>query len=356
MAEGFDPNKTEAPTPRRREKAREEGQVVFSPDLNSAAALLLAASAALWLAPMICAQLQSLLRTRVQMLDGANWDIAATILSVRWLVNYLWAIAGGVAISFLGLSLLLSQAQTGFLVAFKPLSPNWERLDPVQGFQRLWSTDSAMRGLLAVVKLLTLGSVATALFFAWQGAIQSGTRGPLDQSIQVGWKMTAQMMLCLAGAAFVWGVADYGFRWWRNEQKLRMTKEELKDEHKEEQGDPQLKARIRRMQREASQRKTLKEIPKATVIIANPTHFAVALKYEAGRMKAPKVVAKGKGAFARQIKKIAQEHGVPVLERKPLARALYALAKVGHEIPMEFYRAVAEILAYVYRIKNQRAG
>jgi flagellar biosynthetic protein FlhB len=176
----------------------------------------------------------------------------------------------------------------------------------------------------------------------------------LESSISFGWNMTVQVMLWLSGTAFLWGAADYGFRWFRLEQKLRMSREEIKDESKEEQGDPQLKSRQRKMQREAAQRKSLGDVPRASVVITNPTHYAVALQYLPGQMQTPRILAKGSGAFARRIANVAREHGIPVLERKPLTRALYALGKVGEDIPLEFYRAVAEILAYVYRLKRNQ--
>jgi flagellar biosynthetic protein FlhB len=354
MSEGFDPNKTEAPTPRKREKAREEGQVVASPDLNAAISLLVIALAAIWLAPTMAAQLQSMLRTRLLQLDGSNWSIGATVISARWLVNHLWLITSGIVLGCLGLQMALAQLQSGFLMTAKPLSPNWERLDPVQGWLRLWSLDSAVRGLLAMVKVCTLIAITGTVLMLWRGRIVAGTQGSLGQSLHTGWDLLVQLMLWMAGLAFTWGALDYGFRWFRLEQKLRMSREEVKDEHKEEQGDPQLKGRMRRMQKEAAQRKSLKDVPRASVVITNPTHYAVALRYEAGQMKAPQVLAKGSGAFARRIADVAREHGIPVLERKPLTRALFALAKVGEEIPIEFYRAVAEILALVYRLKNPR--
>ncbi|WP_437226261.1 flagellar biosynthesis protein FlhB [Planctomicrobium sp. SH661] len=354
MSEGFDDNKTEDPTPQRREKAREDGQVVFSPDLNSAVAISLVAVAAIWMVPTMATQMQQLLKSRILNLSGESWGVGSTQMAVGWLVSHLWVVAGTASIVFLGVNLVLSQIQTGFLITTKPLSPNWQKLDLVQGFQRLWSLDSLVKGLLAVVKVATLGCITGVLFFAWQKSIQRDAHGSLEHSVQLGWDMIVQLMTSMAGAALTWGAADYGFRWWRNEQKLRMTRDEVKDENKAENGDPQIKARIRRMQRDAAQRKTLQDVPKATVVITNPTHYAVALRYESGVMKAPKVVAKGSGAFARRIADVAREHGVPVLERKPLTRALYALADVGKEIPLEYFRAVAEILAYVYKLKNGR--
>jgi len=354
MAEDNQQSKTEAPTPRRREKAREEGQIAYSPDLNTAVALLLATLAAIWLVPVMCEQMQAALRNRILTLNGADWTITSTLISVRWLLQSVWIVAGTMTLGFMGFTLLVSQLQTGFALTTKPLSPNWNRLNPVEGFQRLWSLDSAMRGFLAVAKVLTLGTVAMLLFWAWFATVQQSTHGPLESSISFGWNMTVQVMLWLSGTAFLWGAADYGFRWFRLEQKLRMSREEIKDESKEEQGDPQLKSRQRKMQREAAQRKSLGDVPRASVVITNPTHYAVALQYLPGQMQTPRILAKGSGAFARRIANVAREHGIPVLERKPLTRALYALGKVGEDIPLEFYRAVAEILAYVYRLKRNQ--
>lgn len=351
MAEGFDDNKTEAPTPRRRERAREEGQVVFSPDLNSGVALMLLACAAVWLFPRIAEQLGQMLAQRVNLLDGREWGAAPTVIAGRWLGENLWLVAGGFALCFLSLNMLLAQVQVGFLITFKPLEPNWERLNVVSGLQRLWSWDGGMRGLTSLLKMSSLLAVTAALLWKWNADLQLHTHGELRESVALGWEFLRQLMLCMAGMTLLWGILDYGFKWFRLEQKLRMSREDIKDEHKDEEGDPHMKARIRKLQRESGQRRTLKDVPKASVILTNPTHYAVALRYEPG-MKAPRVVAKGTGSFARQITRIAREHSIPILERKPLARALYALADVGKDIPLEFYRAVAEILALVYRMKN----
>ncbi len=352
MSGEFDPSKTEAPTPRRLAKAREEGQVAFSPDLNSAAALLVAAIAAIWVLPVMGTQFQEHLKSRILNLDGTTWNEASTYIAAQWLLQNLWVIAGGLTFAFLGINLALSQVQTGFILTTKPLSPNLDKLNPVSGIMRLFSLDSIVRGVMATVKVTTLSCVAVIVFWMWMGAINTGTHGTLQQSVSLGWAMMVQVMLSLAGTAFVWGAADYGIRWFRQYQKLKMSLQEVKDEAKEEQGDPLLKGRIRKMQREAAQRKSLLDVPKASVVITNPTHYAVALQYEPGEMSAPKILAKGSGAFAKRIAQVARDNGIPVLERKPLTRALYALGKVGEEIPLEYYRAVAEILAHVYRLKN----
>ncbi len=354
MADDSDLSKTEAPTPRKLEQAREEGQVAFSPDLNSAVALLVAAMAAIWLLPLMGEQMKRLLIDRIVHLDGGDWNEKTTVVATRWVFQNLWAIAGGISLSFLGINILLAQVQTGFILTTKPLEPKWDRLNPVQGMKRLFSIDSLVRGLQVIIKVTTFGTLSSVIFWLWLGTLQTSTQGSLEESVGLGWRMIVQIMLVLSGAAFVWGVGDYGFRWFRLQQKLRMSMQEIKDEAKEEQGDPLLKGHIRKMQREAAQRKTLTDVPKASVVITNPTHYAIALQYEPGRMKAPKILAKGSDAFARRIAKVAREHGIPVLERKSVARALYAIGKVGEDVPVEFYRVVAEILAYVYRLKNNR--
>ena len=146
------------------------------------------------------------------------------------------------------------------------------------------------------------------------------------------------------------GLSDYLYQWWQQEKDLRMSRQDLKDEHKREEGDPKIKSQMKKQQRAATQRKMLTNVPEASVVLTNPTHIAVALKYDRQSMAAPVVVAKGTGALAMRIRRIAQEHGIPVLERKPLARALHAMVDVDQEIPMSLYKAIAEILAYVYRL------
>ncbi|WP_437187024.1 EscU/YscU/HrcU family type III secretion system export apparatus switch protein [Planctomicrobium sp. SH668] len=352
MAESTNDNKTEDPTPHRRETAREDGQVVYSPDLNSAVAIFFVAVASLWMVPLMIGQTQRILSERIVTLDGSDWTVASTQIAGQWFFNHLWGIAGVASVIFLGINLLLSQIQVGFLITPKPLVPKWEKLDMAKGFQKIFSLESVVRGMMAVLKVSTLGIVSCVVCYLWRNTLQKEAHGPVIHSVVLGWEMLIQLMMSLAGTALLWGITDYCFKWYRNEQKLRMSKQEVKDEQKSENGDPQVKSRIRRMQREASQRKSLKDVPRASVVITNPTHYAVALRYESGVMSAPKVIAKGSGAFAKRIAATAREHGVPVLERKPLTRALYALAEVGKEIPLEYFRAVAEILAYVYRIKN----
>lgn len=352
MSDEFDPNKTEEPTPRRREKAREEGQVVFSSDLTSGLMLLALGGACLFAGPAYGERLQLVLREGILNLNGSDWGTTTTLLSARWLLSQLALLAGGICLGAMVLNVGVAQIQSGFTLTGKPLTPNWGKLSPVKGFQRMWSLDAGMRGVLGTLKLTASLTVATVFVWGWGTSIRAGSRGELAQSVQFSWSIAGWLLLALAGVTIVFGLSDYVFRFFRNELKLRMTKQEVKEEIKQDQGDPHVRARIRKLQKDSAERATLRQVPQATVVVTNPTHFAVAIKYESGRMKAPRVIAKGSGAFAKRIIATAREHGVPVLERKPLARALYALAAVGKEIPLEFYHAVAEILAHVYRLKH----
>ena len=178
--------------------------------------------------------------------------------------------------------------------------------------------------------------------------------GQYDLSTAVGitWDMTVRLALVAGGAMVVLGAADYAFKWFQLEQKLRMSKQDLIEEHKKEEGDPQIKARIRKLGRELSQRRMMKSVPTATVVITNPTHLAIALRYDKTIHSAPRVVAKGAGHVAKRIVEMARSHAVPVIEKKPVAQALFKAVKVGQDIPMALFQAVAEVLAFVYRLRN----
>jgi flagellar biosynthetic protein FlhB len=175
--------------------------------------------------------------------------------------------------------------------------------------------------------------------------------GQVGEVVSAAWTMGIMVCLSMAGVSLALALTDYLVKWLRNEQKLKMTREEIKQEQKDDTGDPHLKAAQRKKQREARRQQSVKDVPKATVVLTNPTHLAIAIQYEAG-MAAPRVVAKGAGVFAKNIVRIAREHRIPVMERKPLARAIFANVNVGQEIPLEFFRAVAEVIAQIYRARQ----
>lgn len=247
-------------------------------------------------------------------------------------------------------------AQVGLLVSFKAITPKPAHINPLSGFKRIFGGRSFVELTKSIVKLLIVGLVAYRVFGDRYEAIVALTgadpiaaaRAIADAVFEIGFK---------AGfGLFVVAVLDYGYQRWQFERSIRMTKQELRQEYKESDGDPQLKARIRRTQRQMAQRRMMQAVPTADVVVTNPTHIAVAIQYDPSGMEAPRVVAKGEELIAARIKTIAAEHGVPVMENKPLARALSAACEIGDQIPAELYQAVAEVLAFVFSLKRRRAG
>jgi flagellar biosynthesis protein FlhB len=216
----------------------------------------------------------------------------------------------------------------------------------------LWSVDNLAKALTVLLKLTLVTIVAAMAAVQQLSALHALGGSTFPRAAGMGATVIVRVLWSAAAAALAIGLGDYAWHVWRREQRLKMTRQELKQEQKEEGGDPHLKARMRKTQREIARRKGLKDVPTATVVLTNPTHFAVALRYDRNSSAAPVVVAKGSDALAKQIVRIAKQNGVPVLERKPLTRALYKYVDIGKEIPGEFYQTVAEILAFLYRQKR----
>jgi len=228
----------------------------------------------------------------------------------------------------------------------------WDRIDPSVGLQRLFGSGTGVRALTALLKVIALAVLAYVVLWTRLGEISRIGEGTLGGALALEWSIISRLFLGVAVALLVIGGLDYLAQRLRLDRQLRMTRQEAKEELKQEEGDPQVKARIRKLQREAAQRRMFQEVPKATVVVKNPTHLAVALRYERGRMSAPKVVAVGAGHVAERIIETARRFGVPVVENRPLAKALYRLGKLDREIPVALYQAVAETLAFVYRLRG----
>lgn len=355
MSTEQDQSRTEEATPRRRERARAEGQVVFSPDLSSGAMLLVVSIAFVLLSTNIAPITRGTFQQAWSDFTPKNWGLQETVLSGQWLLSHLIIVTSLLGVATTGVALLVTHLQSGFTFTSEPLTPKWEKLSLSAGWTRLISLESLFRGVLAVCKLVTSLAVIVLIVQWGLHSFRLEVSGTAATETFFARDTLLLLIVSLAMVTLLWGVVDYALRWWRHEQKLKMSRQEIKDEQKEDQGDPLIRSRIRRAQREAATRRTLTEVPNATMVITNPTHYAVALKYETGANSAPIVIAKGTDAFARRIAETAREHGVPVFERKPLTRAIYALADVGDEIPVEFYRAIAELLANIYRIRGQVA-
>ncbi len=349
-------NGTEAPTPRRREQAREEGQVVLSTDLTASVALLTGCAILLWTGSMLGARLMNGIRHWMTDVPGSEWTAWHVTLGARWMSAELAGTCGLLVLAILAVGLSFGFAQVGFLVSFKPLALKWDRLIPENPLGRLVSVDSGIKGLLSAMKVTLLMGVAMLLLWMRRGELSMRNFRSIDEVAAFGWRLGLIICMALAGVSVSLALADYLVKWFRQEQKLKMTREEIKQEQKDDSGDPHVRAAVRKKQREARKRQSVKDVPKADVILTNPTHLAIAIQYQPGKMRAPKIVAKGAGVFAQNIVRIAKENKIPVMERKPLARALYKIVDVGQEIPFEFFRAIAEILAGIYKVKKQGIG
>ncbi len=344
-------NGTEAPTPRRRELAREEGQVVLSTDLTAAVALLTGCAILLWTGTTLGARLMNGFREWITDVPASEWNAWNVTLSARWMSSELVGTCGLFVLAIMSIGLAFGFAQVGFVISFKSLELKWERLIPENPFAKLISMDSGIKGGLNAMKVTLLLGISMLMLWMRRGELSIRNFGSIDEVAAHAWRLGLMICLAMAGVSVGLALADYLIKWFRQEQKLKMTREEIKQEQKDDSGDPIVKAAVRRKQREARKQQSVKDVPKADLILTNPTHLAIAIQYQPGKMRAPKIVAKGAGVFAQNIIRIAKENKIPVLERKPLARALFKIVDVGQEIPFEFFRAIAEILAQIYKAK-----
>lgn len=346
--------RSQEPTPHRREKAREEGQVAKSHDLVSAVLLLAGVSALMFSGE---AMVEFLGRYGQRQLGGAPWLSFDVTLAVGHWNSTLWdlsrcllPILGTVFLA----AILVNVAQGGFLFLPDKASPDLSRIDPFQGLQRLFSASNGVRLAFGIFKILVVGVVAFVSLYYQREAILGLTAMDLPK---IGAYLTHILLdttLKIAVALLILAILDYAYERWKYERDLRMTPQEVREEMKNLEGDPQIAARRRVVQRQLMLNRVSHAVPKADVVVTNPTELAVALQYDAKTMAAPVVVAKGAGLVAERIRRLALEHGIPVLERKPLARALYREVEVNRPIPPDKYAAVAEVLAYVYQLRGKK--
>ncbi|PKO88224.1 MAG: flagellar biosynthetic protein FlhB [Betaproteobacteria bacterium HGW-Betaproteobacteria-12] len=353
MAEESDLEKTEEPTGRRIEQAREKGQVPHSRELGTFLVLITAA-ASIWMMGGWFVQ-----QAMIIMRDAFVID-AQLARDPGLLVPYLGNVFGDALFliaPFLGALVLAAMLPPFFLDAwvFAPnaLMPDPKRLSPLAGIGRMFSWNSLMELGKAIVKALLVGGIAVLLIWSLRAEIFGLLTEPLESGLAHAGRLISFCFLILVATLALVVVADVPFQIWQYFHKLKMSKDEVKREMKETLGDPHVKGRIRSLQMQAARRRMMSAVPEANVVVTNPTHFAVALSYQTG-MSAPRVVAKGMGAIALKIREVAGEHGVPILEAPPLARALHKHADLDAEIPSALYNAVAEVLAYVYQLAGWR--
>ena len=354
MSEESDLEKTEPASPRKLEKSREEGQIPRSPELSTFA-VLIAAGCGLWvMGGHLTTQLSTLMRDGMKVPRDAGFD--SSLLLDRLFdqsLDALFAFSPFFILMFL-VAIAAPMLISGWLFSWNSLAPKFNRLNPVSGVGRMFSLNSLIELAKALLKAALIGGAGVWTIWHNKEAVLSLIAAPLAVGAGHMGNLIVTSFLAIAGTMVLIAAVDVPFKLWDHYRKLKMTKEEVRQENKETDGDPHMKARIRAKQREAARKRMMTEIPKADVIVTNPTHYSVALKYEDGKMRAPRVVAKGSHLLALKIREIGQQHNIPLLEAPPLARALYHHAELGDEIPQTLYNAVAEVLAYVYQLRRHR--
>jgi flagellar biosynthetic protein FlhB len=350
--------KTEPASPRRRQEARENGQVAISTEFVAALMLIAGFGSVLfggaYLARSAGGLTESMLRALGSIGTG-ELDVQSSAALVKRIGFSMFGPLLVVFVPAVLVGALVAYGQVGFMVTTKAVEPDVAKLDPVKGFQKIFSTRALVRTLLAAAKVLAIALVMGTIAFHQVDDIARAGDGDLGPILRALGSVALKAAAGGLAAILVLAVIDLVFQRYQHEKDLRMSKEEVKEENRIAEGDPHVKARVRQIMREMATRRMMADVPKATVVVTNPTHYAVALLYE-DRAGAPRCVAKGKGFVARRIKEVAREAGIVVYEDVPLARALHAQVDVGREIPEELYAAVAEVLAYVYRLQGRAAA
>jgi flagellar biosynthetic protein FlhB len=352
MAEESDLERTEAPTQRRLEQAREEGQVPRSRELNTFA-LLGAAALGLWMAADgLRNDFAMLLRQALDIPREALVDPTSMLVVLQaFAVDAFLAVAPVLGVLFL-IAFVSPLLLSGWLVSSKAMTPDFSRLNPIKGFSNMASMTSLAELAKAIGKVILIIGVAAWVTLGRTEETMGLAAETLPAALAHGGRIIGLCFLAIVGSLALIAALDVPFQIWHYRSKLKMSREDLRKEVKEQEGDPQVKAQIRSQQREMARRRMMDAVPQADVVVVNPTRYAVALRYDESRMRAPRVVAKGMHLIAGRIRELAEENSVPILTAPPLARALYRHADIGDEVPAALYAAVAEVLAWVFQLRR----
>jgi len=351
MSEDNFQEKTEQATPRKRQELREKGEVAKSRELPSVAVLMSALIVLTFTGSYMYANIQFIMQGTLSLpllddLSIPNLIGFSRVMTTR----FIWIIAPLMAAVFIA-ALLSNIMQVGFILSAESIKPKLSKLDPIKGFGRLFSKQAFMEVFKSLLKLAIVGLIA---FYTIKGEMEKvsllGQMNLTSIWVYILKTFFKIFMRCTLAMIFL-VILDYAFQRWEFENKIKMSKQEVKDEFKKAEGDPLIKSRIKSIQMEMARRRMMQDVPEADVVITNPTRLAVALKYDTSTMSAPKVLAKGAGRIAEKIRDLAAEHDIPVVEEKELAQNLYKLAEIGQEIPPLLYQAAAEVLAYIFRLR-----
>lgn len=349
----FAGEKTEKATPRKRQEVRKKGQVAKSADVTAAFLMLIVFLVLSFSSGMWGDAITRLFRQSFQHYFFMDVTIDSVQLIFVDLLQQLALLVGPIFLAAIAAALFANFVQVGFLFTTEPLQMKLSKLDPIQGFKRIFSLRALVELLKSILKVLFVGVVTFSILWMHIDDILSLSYKSIGAIAATLGRLTIQMGLVASVALLFLSLFDYLYQRYDFEKNIRMSKQDIKDEYKKTEGDPLIKSRIKQKQREMAMRRMMQEVPKADVVITNPTHFAVALKYDEQQADAPIVVAKGADYMAQKIKDIAKKNDVMIVENRPLARALYDQTDVGMVIPEAFFKAVAEILAYVYKTKNK---
>lgn len=346
--------RTESPSAKRRDDFRKKGQVAQSREVQTAAMFTLLLLFWIFFTPVFWSETQEMI-TVIWRTSGEYGITASSLMQLAYYVGASVAmILAPLFVTALVVGFLSTFLQIGWLFTAQPLIPDLSKLDPIKGMGRFFSKRSLVEVIKSLLKVGLIGWIAYKTVLGEFDQALLLTDMPVDNTVLYLAKTSALVMAKVAAIMIALAILDYAFVRWEMEEKMKMTKQEQKEEMKETEGDPHIKSKIRSIQQQMARRRMMAAVPEADVVITNPTHIAVALKYEAGKMEAPVVLAKGQDLVAEKIREIAREHHVPLVENPPVARLLHSKVEVGHSIPDELFKAVAEILAYVYSLKGRR--
>lgn len=339
-------------TPKRKQDARKKGQVLKSQELTSALMLLaLVGVLKFWLPHML---------ERMSQVFGFvyafsyEWDIkTVTLIMTELCLQFFFILAPVFLVGFL-IALLVNYFQVGFLITFEPLKPKLSRLSPIAGAKRMFGVKAWAQLIKSLLKVVIIGYFLYAVIrdnFQVFAVLQHIS---VKQSTVLIGEILFEMAWKIALAFVLVAILDFLYQWWEYTKELKMSHQEIKEEFKQMEGDPQLKAEVKKKQRSIATRRMMEDLKRSDVVITNPTHLAVALKYDPAKFEAPYVLAKGQGQVAQKIKEIAREQNIVIMENKPLARALYNQVEIGQVVPKDLYKAVAEVLAFVYKLTRRK--
>jgi flagellar biosynthetic protein FlhB len=353
MPESAGQERTEKATSKKRQEARKKGQVAQSREISSAMILLTALGVFYFAGSWIFWNLSGIVSGVYQNIESLRFASVndASTFSMDFFYRFMTVLLP-VLLPLAVVGFVANVMQVGFMISSEAMALKLNKLNPIAGIKRFVSLKSMVELAKSIIKVLFIGGIAYLLVRSDIQEFPLLIHQEVGQILVFIARVSLKVCIFVCVALLVLAAIDYLYQRWQHEQDLKMTKQEVKDEQKQTYGDPKVKARIRGVQMEMARRRMMESVPEADVVITNPTRLAIALKFDAEEMIAPRLLAKGSGHIARRIREVARDHQIPIVEEKPLAQALYKMVEIGDYIPAELYRAVAEVLAYVYRLKG----